>query len=335
MFLKWSKRILLGFLCLIATLLFVGASYQFISTKIDEKEFPPLGQMVAVNDYKLHLYSTGSGSPTVILEAGLGCPCSDWELVQSEIAKFTHVVSYDRAGIGWSEESPQPRTSLAIVEELHTLLHNAKIPGPYILVGHSFGGINVQLYAITYPDEVVGLVLVDSSHEEQKEKLPKNPLDTQINFMQNFGIISFMSTFGIARLGLKASCEQVMQSLPKSMIDRHIALCSTTKHSRTATAESLLLSESLKQMQQADRTIIADKPCYVLSAGSMPKYAPELGLTEEFIQKGYVAWQDLQRDLAAKFRDSRQGIAEKSDHMIHWHQPEVIVRATRELYMTP
>jgi pimeloyl-ACP methyl ester carboxylesterase len=151
MFWKWFKRIGLGFLCLIGLLLMIGAAYQWISTKLDAKRYPAPGQLVDIGGYKLHLYNAGSGGPAVILDAGLGGFSSSWGLVQPKIAQFTQVVSYDRAGTGWSEPSPFPRTSQQIVRELHTLLQNAHIPKPYILVGHSFGGINVRLYAATYP----------------------------------------------------------------------------------------------------------------------------------------------------------------------------------------
>lgn len=325
------KKIGLGLIALLVLLACTGVLYQSISTKLEEKRYPPPGTLVDVGGYRLHLHSMGTGGPTVILDAGLGCTGSDWALVQPEIAQFAQVVSYDRAGNGWSEKSLHPRTSQAIVEELHTLLQNAKIPGPYILVGHSFGGINVQLYAITYPNEVLGLVLVDSAHEEQEKKLPVSPLNSQMKLMQSPGIVRCMATLGITRLGLKATNELMMPSLPKSIQNVHIALCSTIKHCCASTAEARSLSESLKQLEQADRTRISGKPCFVVSAGSMPRCAPELGLTEEFVQEGYVVWTDLQADLASKFKQCRQVIAENSDHMILWNQPEVIVRAVQQL----
>jgi len=325
------KKIGLGLIALLVLLACTGVLYQSISTKLEETRYPPPGTLVDIGGYQLHLHSMGTGGPTVVLDSGMGCIGSDWALVQPEIAKFSQVVSYDRAGNGWSEKSPLPRTSQVIVEELHTLLHNAKIPGPYILVGHSFGGINIQLYAITYPNEVLGLVLVDSAHEEQEKKLPVSPWDSQMKLMQGPGIVRCMSTLGITRLGLKATSELMMSSLPKSIQNVHIALCSTTKHCCASTAEARVFSQSLKQLEQADRTIIAGKPCFLVSAGSMPKCVPEWGLTEEFVQEGYVAWTDLQADLASKFKQCRQVIAENSDHMILWNQPEVIVRAVQQL----
>jgi len=120
--------------------------------------------------YSLHLYCTGreSGAPTVVMDSGLGGTVLDWQLVQPELAKSMHVCTYDRAGMGWSDPGDQPRTSRQITRELHTLLGNAGVEGPYVLVGHSFGGTNMQVDASQYPDEVAGMVLVDSALEDEE-----------------------------------------------------------------------------------------------------------------------------------------------------------------------
>jgi pimeloyl-ACP methyl ester carboxylesterase len=118
-----------------------------------------------VGYYRLHIHCVGEGSPTVVLDAGLGGFSLDWSLVQPELAATTRVCAYDRAGYGWSDPSPQSRTPGQIVEELHTLLLNAGIEGPYMLVGHSAAGKHVRLYADRYPHDVVGMVLVDARHE--------------------------------------------------------------------------------------------------------------------------------------------------------------------------
>jgi len=104
---------------------------------------------------------SGEGNPTIVLEAGLMSTGLSWHELQRELSRSFHVVSYDRAGLGWSDLGPMPRTADRIVEELHTLLERAQIAPPYILVGHSFGGLTVPLFAARYPDEVVGMVLVD------------------------------------------------------------------------------------------------------------------------------------------------------------------------------
>ena len=196
MILRWILRIFIGLLVLIVCLLLFGAIYQLIATKLDEWRYPAPGKMADIGGYRLHINCTGNGGPTVVLDAGIGCSSLGWSLVQPEIAKFTRVCSYDRAGMGWSDTSSSSRTSKHIVQELHTLLKNAGIPGPYILVGHSFGGMNARLYANMYPNEVAGIVLVDSAHEDQSEKLPKQ--FTTVEFNQP--LLLFLNSIGFIRL---------------------------------------------------------------------------------------------------------------------------------------
>jgi TolB protein len=146
---------------------------------------PEFEGQVDVGGYALYLHCVGGGSPTVILEAGYDDVAETWSLVQPEVAKFTRVCSYDRAGLGQSDPGPEPRDSLQIVKELHALLVNAGIEGPYVVVGHSLGGMYMRLFADRYAEEVVGLVLVDSSHIDQFERNaavlpPESPDESEI-----------------------------------------------------------------------------------------------------------------------------------------------------------
>src|ERR671915_199924 len=120
-----------------------------------------------VGGYRLAFHCIGEGSPTVVLETGLGAPSEYWAPVQQEIARLTRVCRYDRAGRGKSDPAPTPRTCADMVADLHALLHNVSIRPPYVLVGNSLGGMNARLYAYQYPEEVAGLVLVDGSHQDQ------------------------------------------------------------------------------------------------------------------------------------------------------------------------
>ncbi len=144
-----------------------GSIYQAIATERAERAYPPPGEMVEVGGYSLHIHCVGQGSPSVVLDAGSGEMSAQWVWVQQEVSGTTRVCAYDRAGMGWSEMGPEPRDAKQISSELHTLLEGADIEGPYVMVGHSFGGLYMQTYAARYPEEVAGVTLVESSHPDQ------------------------------------------------------------------------------------------------------------------------------------------------------------------------
>lgn len=155
-----------GLVCLLVFLIFAGALYQWFTGYRDRSLNPPPGLLVEVDDFRMHLYCIGQGSPTVVLDSGIGDSWLSWRKVQPDVAMFTRVCSYDRAGMGWSDKSPNPRTSKFIATELHALLKNASILPPFVLVGHSFGGLNMRMYASLYPADVAGVVLVDSTPDD-------------------------------------------------------------------------------------------------------------------------------------------------------------------------
>lgn len=164
--LVWARRTLLAVLGLVLVLVAAGAGYEQVMSAGDAERYPPPGRLVDVGGHRLHLQCVGVGSPTVIMEGGGGGNVLHWMTVQPQIGQLTRVCTYDRAGMGWSEPGPLPRTPDRIVAELHTLLVNAGVPGPYVLVGHSIGGKYVRLYGRAHPRDVVGMVLVDSRHED-------------------------------------------------------------------------------------------------------------------------------------------------------------------------
>src|SRR5215207_4765289 len=151
--LRWTARGLGGLVALCFLVAAAGFTYQTIATEQDKAAYPPPGQLVDVGGHRLHIQCVGTGSPTVITESGLGGTSLDWSLVQPAVAQTTRICSYDRAGWGWSDPGPSPRTSGRIVEELRSLLAAAGIAGPYVLVGHSVGGLHAQLFASRYAPE--------------------------------------------------------------------------------------------------------------------------------------------------------------------------------------
>src|ERR1700733_6230579 len=166
----------IGAVVLLAILLPAGALYEWIGRSLDARRFPQQGRLVALGPsfpgVSLNINCTGQGGPVVVLESGAGVPAVGWSLVQPDIAKFTRVCSYDRAGYGWSDRGPIPRTSLEVAKELHALLVAAGEKPPYVLVSHSLGGFNVRVYNHEYPADVAGMVLVEPSHEGQQSRMP-------------------------------------------------------------------------------------------------------------------------------------------------------------------
>jgi pimeloyl-ACP methyl ester carboxylesterase len=149
-----------------------GAVYQSVGTSRDRRRFPPPGRLVRVTNGLMHIHATGEGTPTVLFESGMGASCLSWTLVQPAVAEFSRAVSYDRPGHGWSDPACEPRTARQIAQELRALLNVSGVPGPYVLVAHSFGGYVSRAFAHLYRDEVVGMVLVDSIHTAEW-KIPR------------------------------------------------------------------------------------------------------------------------------------------------------------------
>jgi pimeloyl-ACP methyl ester carboxylesterase len=155
-------------LALLLGLVLAGYIYEPLAEAADAKAYPPPGQMVDVGGYRLHINCIGTGSPTVVIEAGLGDWSTTWAgYVQPEVAKMTRVCTYDRAGMGWSEAGPLPRDAAQFAKELHSLLQNANVPGPYVMVGHSLGGFGVRVFVHDYAAEIAGVVLIESMNPRQ------------------------------------------------------------------------------------------------------------------------------------------------------------------------
>lgn len=324
-----AKKISLWSFYTLATLGVTGTSYQYVSTTLDERAYPAPGKMVDIGGYCLHIQETGTehSGPTVILDAGAGCYSLDWALVQPEIAQFARVVSYDRAGNGWSDESSLPRTSKNMVAELHALLQKAGIPGPYIFVGHSFGGLNAQIYAHVYPDEIAGIILVDSGHEDQEQRMPKPPVDFGSSTVQYMALT--VAYTGVMRLALKFT--QQTNHLPAHLEKIRRAHTCTPKFVRTTFHMMQLFDESSKQLKETGGKL-GNIPLIVISAGKRNTIEASGGFyTQEQLDEGFATWQELQKDLVSRSSNSKHIIAERSGHMIPDEQPEIIVDAVKEM----
>jgi pimeloyl-ACP methyl ester carboxylesterase len=197
--LRWTGKALLWLVVVLLVLAAIGMVYQAVATERAEGAHPPPGETVDVGDHELHIDCVDQGSPTVVLEAALGNASAHWVRVQQEVSEVTRVCTYDRAGMGWSEGGPEPQDAARVTGELHALLEGAGVEGPYVMVGHSFGGLYARAYAARYPDETAGVVLVDSSHPDQFERLPDGP-ENYAQARRLFAVAPLFARLGVIRL---------------------------------------------------------------------------------------------------------------------------------------
>ena len=253
-----------------------GGAYETVQGRIADGKYDMPGQLVDVGGHRLHLNCTGSGSPTVILEAGLGEPSvmmAGW--IAPDVARDTRVCAYDRAGRGWSEDASAPQDGVAVATDLHTLLHNAGIDGPYVLGGHSAGGAYVLNFANLFPDEVGGVVLLDSMSPNQYDGVPTWP-----TFYRMWVRASALAP-SLARTGAIRLVEQLsFGTLPSEQRDEERALWSTARHWRSQRDEFHTLKTTLREA--GELKTLGAKPLIVLTA-------------EKDAEQG---WMPLQDDLA-------------------------------------
>jgi pimeloyl-ACP methyl ester carboxylesterase len=237
---------------------------------------------------------SGSGSPPVVMFSGLGNTMSDWRRIQRAVAESTTTFAFNRPGYGYSTLSRRPRTGASIVEETHELLAAAGLTAPYVLVGHSVGGLYANLYARTYPGEVCGVVLVDASHPDQLERFATmRPTFTRV--MEKLGFVMGLLIPADPRLAARG-----------------------IGGGPVIHQESRGLEVTSRQVKEA--AAFPDVPLVVITA---TRHRPNLFPESE--------WQALQADLVAMSPRGRQVLAEKSGHFVHHDQPALVIQAIREV----
>jgi len=296
------------------------------------KKYPAPGQLVDVGGYKMHIHCTGQGSPTIILAAGGADFSPSWAYVQPEIAKTTRVCSYDRAGFGWSEPSPYPRTAHTMVEELHTLLVHAGVQGPYVLVGHSLGGLLVRVYAHTYPEQVVGMVMVDAAHEETDlRRSTAVPKFTEVQkrtidqAARQFRMLAFLRATGMMALVPQSIPDP---GLPQDVLAQYRATNATSRFFETAVAEMYAQEGMLAEARALRMTSFGNMPLIVLSAG---RWEPDPAYSDAENQQIRQVLQAMHAELAALSSKGKQIVAEQSGHFVQRDQPDLVIDAIREV----
>ncbi len=321
-------------------LIAAGAAYQAAGASIDRRAFPPPGRLVDLGGRRLHLVEQGTG-PAVIFESGISATCLNWTAVQAEVARFAHAYTYDRAWLGWSDPARSARTTSEIVRDLHALVEAAHIPKPFVLVGHSFGGLLVQAYAAKYPSDLAGLVLVDPLSPQHW--LSPSPA---LGRMLRFGIRLSRRGAWLARIGvvrgaltlLMAGGRRVPQGVAKlssgrgeSVISR---LVGEVRKMPTETwpavrahwcvPKSFLgMAAYLEGLQTSAREAVA--------TGALPPI-PLTVLSGANANAEEIKERD---DIARRSPRGHHILARKSGHWIQLDEPELVVQAIQEILAKP
>lgn len=296
-------------LLILGGLLLLGISYELImSLMLRQRYSEPRGERVDIGGYQLHMVKLGapqSDQPTVILEAGIGGNSLDWQCVQDEIAEFAQVISYDRAGYGWSDNPRQPRTPDNIVAELQQLLDSVGVAPPYILVAHSFGALYSLRFVENYPEKVAGLVLVDSAHPEMLK-----PINIQPE-LRRLRINTILKRFGVLRLLIKGALYQA-DYLDDDAKTQYVAMT----------------------LQDSPNTFREAKPLFA-SKFDVPELQIPITVISREPKEGDEKWHEYQQKLVDMSNQSTHLTSEKRNHYIMLATPDLVVDAVRQYVQNP
>jgi pimeloyl-ACP methyl ester carboxylesterase len=261
-----------------------------------------MDDMVSIGTHSLHIRCTGKGSPTVVIDTGIGDTSQRWQSIQAQVVQVTRVCTYDRAGYGKSEPGPQPRHSQRAADELKQLLENAGVREPYVLVGHSLGGLNVQVFADRYPDLVAGLILLDPA---------------PLAFITGQAFPELYRMFEQQAAELQQMAEAARQSTDAE------AQTKTNYLEAVASEHAALITESVSQV--AAIASFGNISLVVIGSG---KPNPAFGEQAEVFQQ---FWIEQNRELATKSTNGTFVLAQESSHYLHEDAPELVVDAIRQV----
>lgn len=271
-----------------------GGGYQTIRESLDRRVYLAPGQLVDVGGYRLHLYCAGSGTPTVVLESGLGETGAYWGWISTALALETRVCAYDRAGRGWSDSAPVPQDGMAVATDLHALLERARVPGPFVMVGHSSGAEYVRIFAGRYPEHVAGMVLLDGQPAEAFEGLPSYPAFYS-GFRRVSALLPSLARLGVGRLVFHAG----FASLPAPARKMQRLHYSSARQYRSLRDEFAELPTSLAQARSLQS--LGHRPLVVVTAA----------------RDAQVGWLPLQ--------DSMATLSTNSSHRVVPHTHDALV----------
>lgn len=317
---KWVKLLCLSVAGLIVLFLVVGFAYEQIARTIVQKAFPARGQSVSVGDHSLNVKSKGNGGPLVVFESGLDQGgAMVWGRVQDQTARFTSTVSYDRAGIMWSERGGNPKTCEAMADELYELLKKSDKQGPYILVGHSLAGYILRSFVAKHATEIAGIVFVDVTHPDQWNRLPPE-LNTSL---PPRWVIRLASNVGAVRLFVPSGYPGI------------------SKEDSLNVVVGAYFPVSLPAMQEEFQNVrsLADEAARINTFGDIPlivitgtgENRKDEYPSEALAKTSIALWGEMQAELLKMSTRSKHVLAAKSGHFVMLSQPDVVIEAIKEL----
>ncbi|HEU4616876.1 MAG TPA: alpha/beta hydrolase [Gammaproteobacteria bacterium] len=312
--------VLAGAVLLLILLLVAGAVYERLAERADARRFPPLGTMIDVGASRLHVIRRGPAhGPTVVIETGAGEPCALWWPIVERVAEFASVLAYDRAGIGASGPARGTRTPLDSANELHALLVRAQVPGPYVLVAHSYGGLIARLLARDRRGEVGGLVLVDTF--EEGVHFQPDVLRLYRRFRPMLAVLALAARFGVTRLVAKFSGRRESKQPDEARMD---AAGRSPGFFRGMSADMRALDVYDAAMRRPGATgDLGELPLIVITHGC--PFPGPFATLEKY-------WGAGQERLAGLSRNGELVIAKNSNHMIQHDEPDVVVAAIRRVF---
>jgi pimeloyl-ACP methyl ester carboxylesterase len=328
--LKWGGAFLGFGLCVVLGFLLLGGLQ---AKRALVKKNPPPGKIAVIGGGKWHYQLLGKGPITVVMEAGQSESLLTWSKVVPGLARHTRVFIYDRAGLGWSAPGPSPRTADHILIELNQLLRHANIAPPYILVGHSMGGLYMKMFAAASPENVKGLVLIDSAHEQQFQRFPPEQMRAIEKYKSQsigqFRLLKVMAGLGLLAMDLE-KIPTDPRLPPEARIQYKTILAKDPEMFATMINEFQAQDASFKQVR--DMNIKALKiPLTVIRHGKKDPIVPAKGMKPGIEDRTERDWQAMQSELAALSENSRLIIAFQSGHYIQLDEPQLVIDAILEM----
>jgi pimeloyl-ACP methyl ester carboxylesterase len=313
-----------------------SVAYQSYGIRRDRRLYPPPGDLVDVGDRKLHMLTTSGDGPPIVIITALATPGIDWLSIQRSLANDVPVVLYDRGGVGWSDAGRRPRTAARMADELHGLLTSAQIEPPYVLAGHSLGGLIALIYSARHREDVAGLALIDSSHPDMERRLPAGRFvaNSRVEWLIHLAVLQ-LSPLGLVRLADDLGLRRRMPDLARRIYPPDVAaagraLMLTSRQRREAVSELIHINHSCDEARGC-LIDLGTLPLAVLtSSEDDPGRVPGSPAAQKR-SRWYGVWSVLQSELTELSRNSSHTIAERAGHHIHRDEPQLVVEVLRDL----